>query len=169
MARLKKGSAAAKKWGAKMKRLRSSKNKKSYSYKRKSLIKSKKRTMAKRRYKPKRKTSKKRGTSIFGINTMKALSAMLYGGIRSRTSNLIAPYTARIPLGNVADEAGMLAVATIGKKFLFKKAGIVRDALTAGQTIELARLGEAASKGQLGLGRLFGGSPAASTNGYVFN
>lgn len=106
--------------------------------------------------------------SILGINTAKALSAMLYGGVRSKTSNMLAPYTSRIPLGNVSDEVGMLAVTTLGKKFLFKKAGTFRDALTAGQTIELARIGEAIASGQLGNINLFGGGQSSQSSGYVF-
>jgi len=102
-----------------------------------------------------------------GINTAKALSAALYGALRMRTSNMIAPYTSKIPLGNVADEAGMLLVTTLGKKFLFKRAGTMRDAMTAGQTIELARIGEAVASGSLGI-NLFGGINNSGGNGYVF-
>lgn len=107
--------------------------------------------------------SYKRSASIMGINTAKALAAGIYGALRMRTSQTIAPYTARLPLGNIADEAGMLIVATMGKKYLFKKAGVLRDAMTAGQTIELARIGEAVANRSLGLG---GGQ--AQENGYVF-
>lgn len=169
MARLKKGSAAAKAWGAKMKRARnkSKPRSKSRSLASKTRIKSKTRKMVKRRKSTKRRTSK-RSMSILGINTAKALSAMLYGGVRAKTSNLLAPYTSRIPLGNVSDEVGMLAVTTLGKKFLFKKAGTFRDALTAGQTIELARIGEAIASGQLGNINIFGGQQAAQSGGYNF-
>ena len=163
---IKKGSAAAKAWGRKMKLLRSRKSR-SPSIKRK-VIKSRKRTMVKRRRVTKRRVSRKRkSTSILGINTMKALAAMLYGGTRSKTSNLIAPYTARLPLGNVSDEAGMLIVTTMAKKYLVKRAGVARDALTAGQTIELARIGEAVASGQLGIS-LPGISSAESGSGYNF-
>jgi len=126
--------------------------------------KRKKRTMAKRKTK---RRSYKKSTSIMGINTAKALSAALYGALRMRTSNMIAPYTSKIPLGNVADEAGMLLVTTLGKKFLFKRAGTMRDAMTAGQTIELARIGEAVASGSLGI-NLFGGINNSGGNGYVF-
>lgn len=150
MARLKKGSAAAKAWGRKMKRLRSG----TASPKRKSsTIKYKpKRTMAKRRYtrKPKRRTSK-RSASIMGINVGKATAALLYGAIRARTSNFLAPYTSKLPLGSVGDEIGMIAVSVAAKKYLFKKSGVLRDALSAGQTIELSRIGDALASGQIRL------------------
>ena len=169
MVKMKKGSAAAKAWGAKMKRLRnrSKPKSRSISIKRGKSIKSKTRTMAKRKRTTKRRTSK-RSVSILGINTAKALSAMLYGGVRSKTSDILAPYTSKIPLGNISDEVGMLAVTTLGKKFLFKKSGTFRDALTAGQTIELARIGEAIASGQVGNFNLFGGGQSTQSNGYVF-
>lgn len=103
-----------------------------------------------------------------GINTAKALAAGLYGAIRMRTSQMIAPYTQRIPLGNVSDEVGMLVVTSMAKKFLFKGAGTMRDALTAGQTIELARIGESVASGSLGINLFGGGNNQASNAGYVF-
>ena len=116
--------------------------------------------------KTKRRTSK-RSASIMGINVAKALAAGLYGAIRQRTSVMIAPYTSRIPLGNISDEAGMLLVASMAKKFLFKKAGTLRDSLTAGQTIELARIGESVASGNLGI-NILGGGGQAQAQGYVF-
>ena len=80
---------------------------------------------------------------------------------------MLAPYTSRIPLGNVSDEVGMLVVSTLGKKYLFKKAGALRDAMSAGQTIELARIGEAIASGSLGIG-LLGGNNGGNNGGYVF-
>jgi len=58
----------------------------------------------------------------------------------------------------------MYALASLGKKFLFKKAGIIRDALSAGQVIELARIGDAIASGELGLFN----SAAAPTNSNIF-
>ena len=98
-----------------------------------------------------------------GVNLSKVGAAMLYGAIRSRTSTMIQPYTSKLPLGNVADEAGMFLAAQLAKKFVFKKAGILRDALTIGQGIEAARVGEAILKGQVGL-NIGGGSAAPSGN-----
>jgi len=164
---MKKGSPAAKAWGRKMKRLRSGAAKP----KRKSSTTKYKptRTMAKRRStrKPVRRT--KRSSSIMGINLGKAGAAMLYGAMRAKTSNLIAPYTSKLPLGNIGDEVGMIALSMAAKKYLFKKAGIARDALTAGQTIELARIGDAAISGDLNLPFLNMGSAATpKVSGSIF-
>ena len=165
---MKKGSAAAKAWGRKMKRLRSGAAKP----KRKSSTTKYKptRTMAKRRStrKPARRTSK-RSTSIMGINLGKAGAAMLYGAMRAKTSNLIAPYTSKLPLGNIGDEVGMIITSMLSKKYLFKKAGIARDALNAGQTIELARIGDAAVSGELNLPFLnMGGAATPKVTGTIF-
>jgi len=117
--------------------------------------------MAKRR---KAKRSVKRSSKVLGINTAAIMGPLLYGAVRARTSALIAPYTVKIPLGNIGDEVGMYALASLGKKFVFKKAGIVRDALSAGQVIELARIGDAIASGELGLFN----SAAAPTNSNIF-
>lgn len=140
------------------------KKRKKHSY----VIKQKTRTkMAKRRYKKAKVRHSKKSASILGINSKVAIAALIYGAIRAKTSNMLAPYTSRIPLGNVSDEIGMLAVSTLGKKFLFKSAGTIRDALTAGQTIEIARIGDAVASGELGI-NLFGQTQASNSNGYVF-
>lgn len=153
----KKGWAAFK---ASKKKTKSRKNSNSIKYK-------PKRRMAKKKVK---RRSYKRSASILGINTSKALAAMIYGAVRGRTSNAIAPYTSKLPLGNVSDEVGMLGVQYALKKFLFKKAGIGRDVLNNGQAIELARIGEAVSSGSLGINLPFlSGSSGSSSNGYVFN
>ena len=154
MARLKKGSAAAKAWGRRMKRLRSgsTKSKKRYS--------KPKRIKTKVRYMPKKKRSRSKKTaSIFGINTGKALAAGLYGAVRARMSNFLAPYTAKIPAGVVSDEVGMVVALQLLKKFALKRAGVLRDSATIGQAIEFARIGEAVSTGQINLGGL---APAAN-------
>lgn len=163
MAKLKKGSAAAKAWGRKMKRLRNKPRRKSKStpMRRKKTKLRKRNTMAK-----KRKTRRSKTASIWGINTSKAMAAALYGAIRARASVALSPYTSKIPAGAVADEVGMVVAAQLVKKMVFKKAGIVREALTAGQAIEFARIGEAISSGQLNLGGL-GGAPQAA-NGNLF-
>lgn len=166
MARLKKGSAAAKAWGRKMKRLRaksSTSSKKRRVTRRISPIKKKRKTtkMArKRKVKRRAKTS-----SVWGINTGNAAAAALYGAGRAKMSNALMPVTSKIPLGAISDEVGMIVAAQLLKKMVFKKAGIVKKALTMGQAIEFARLGEAAISGQINLGALTGGnSDAASGN-----
>ena len=166
MARFKKGSPQAKAWGRKMARLRSPKKRRSYST---TKLKAK-RTMAKRKYtrKSTKRRSSKKGFSIMGISMAKMLSAAGYGAIRARTSNLISPYTSKLPLGNIADEVGMMALAVAGKKFLFKKAGLARDVLSAGQIIEMARIGDAAVSGQLNLPFLNGTTSTPLSNSNIF-
>jgi len=149
--RMKKGSSEAKAWGRKMAKLRGSPTK------RNSVIKSTRRTMVKRKTKRRSKTNK-----VLGVNVAKVTSAMLYGAMRGKTSAYISQYTDKIPLGAVSDEVGMYILAMAGKKFLFKKAGILRDALTVGQSIEMARVGEAIISGQVNLG----GISQKTTNPY---
>lgn len=151
MGKLKKGSAAAKAWGRKMKRLRS-KSTRSTTPKRRKITKLRKRTMPKRRKKATRRSSKT--MSIWGINLGKGGAAALYGAIRARASNYLQPYTSKIPVGAVSDEVGMIIATQMAKKFVFKKAGIAREALTLGQAIEFARIGEAVATGQINLGAL---------------
>lgn len=81
----------------------------------------------------------------------------LYGATREAISNRLAPITQRIPLGGISDEVGMLTALWLGKKFVFKRAGILRDMATDGMKLEVARLGEAVVNGELGLG-IFGSS-----------
>jgi len=164
MARLKRGSAAAKAWGRKMKRLRSGSKSKfmkksshSSTHKRGKVIKRRSTRMPKKRRMHRRKTS-----SMFGINTSKALAAGIYGAGRARLSNLLAPFTSRIPLGNVGDEVGMVVGLQLLKKFAFKKAGVLREAATAGQAIEFARIGEAVASGNIGINIGSGGSSSGN-------
>jgi len=164
MAKMKKGSKEAKAWGQKMKRARNKTLKSPTVKRRKPTTKYKNKTMAKKR--TTRKKSSVSNKKLFGINLGKAFSTMLYGGIRSIASNKLAPYTSRIPLGIISDEAGLLLVSTFGKK-IFKKNDIFKEVLTAGQTVELARIGEAVFNGQLGL-NLFGQNQEANNNGYIF-
>jgi len=167
MARFKKGSKQAKAWGAKMRRLRKASPTGNFN----SVTKLKNnRTMTKRRYTrtTKRRTTKKRTTSILGVNVGKATSAMMYGAMRARTSQMLSPYTSKLPLGNIADEVGMIGLAWAGKKYLFKGSGVLRDALTIGQSIELARIGDAVISGQVGIPFLNMGSSSPATNGNIF-
>jgi len=148
---MKKGSAEAKAWGRKMKRLRKAKSKP-----RKRSRSVSKTIKSRRRYMPKKKkrSRSKRSANIMGINTGKALAAGLYGAVRARMSAVLAPYTSKIPAGAVSDEVGMVIALQMGKKFLFKRAGVLRDSATIGQAIEFARIGEAVATGSINLGAL---------------
>lgn len=166
MARMKKGSAAAKAWGRKMKRLRSPTRKS--KKKSRSTTKLKGRTMAKSRYTRKPKRRVKRSMSIMGINVGKATAAMIYGAMRARTSQMLAPYTQKLPFGNIADEVGMIAASWAGKKYLFKGSGVIRDALSIGQSIELARVGDAVISGTAGIPFLNMGGATPNSNTNIF-
>ena len=122
--------------------------------------------MAKRRYKAtKKRRSVRKSASIFGVNVGKATAAMLYGASRAKISNLLAPYTSKIPLGNISDEVGMYLALMAGKKFLFKGASVMRDAANIGQMIEMARIGDAVISGDLGINL---GGASATSNGNIF-
>ena len=82
---------------------------------------------------------------------MLQFDAMIYGGIRGYISNLIAPFTSKIPLGAVADEIGM----GILNYFVAKKSsGMLRDIAVKGLIIENAAIGQAITTGQLNFGSL---------------
>lgn len=120
----------------------------------------------------KRKTTRKKSQSmkIFGINVAKMGAPVVYGMIRGGTSAKLAPYTNKLPLGNIADEAGMLGLGWALKKFFVKKAGLARNIINDGQKIELARIGDALINGEVNIPFLnMGGTTAAQSNGYVFN
>lgn len=138
-----------------------SKKSHSTSIKRHKQLNKKGRFMAKRKHKSSRKSS-----SMFGINTAGIVAPVLYGAVRSKISNYLAPYTSKIPAGAISDEVGMYLAAMLAKKFLFKQKGVLRDALSAGQNIELAMIGEAIASGQVNLGAL--GSSSTSDSGNIF-
>jgi hypothetical protein len=72
---------------------------------------------------------------------MPMVGAGLYGVGRRYLSNFISPLTSKIPLGQYADEAGML----IANYALYKFAGrmpMIKDAAKAGMLIETAMLAE---------------------------
>ena len=165
MVKLKKGSAAAKAWGRKMKRLRAArkpKSKRSSTLKRRKSIKYKR---AKPRMAKKKRKSYRKSASVWGINTSKAAAAGIYGAGRSRMSTLLSPYTSMLPAGAISDEVGMIVALQLLKKMVFKKAGVMREAATAGQAIEFARIGEALAMGQINLGGL---SPQQTNSGNLF-
>jgi len=76
------------------------------------------------------------------------LGAGLYGAGREKVSNFLAPYTNKIPLGNITDEVVM---GTLGYFAMKKGSGIVRDVGKAAMTIEAARIGETLVSGSLNL------------------
>jgi len=154
--KLKKGSAAAKAWGRKMQAARN--KSRSPSIKRKSTIKytgvkkvAKRRRTRRRSYAaPKRRKSYK-SKSMFGLGSL-MLGAIAYGALRAKMSNALAPLTAKIPLGNISDEVGMIIALSLAKKFMGRKVPLVSQVATAGTYIELARIGEELISGGFNFG-----------------
>lgn len=87
-----------------------------------------------------------------GIGNSAALvqvDAMLYGAVRQKVSDAIAPVTSKIPLGGVSDEVGMALVCWGISKYAGK--GMLGNVARKGLVIENARLGEAIAQQGLGL------------------
>jgi len=93
-----------------------------------------------------RKTRRSGKRSGAGVKLFQ-LDAVIYGAARGYTSNLLAPITAKIPLGSIADEVVML-----GANYLIAKnmSGMIKDIAMKGLIIENARLGEAVVTGGIG-------------------
>lgn len=77
------------------------------------------------------------------------LDAMLYGAVRQKASNAIAPVTSKIPLGGVSDEVGMALLCWGISKYAGK--GMLGQVARKGLVIENARVGEAIAQQGLGL------------------
>ena len=95
---------------------------------------------------PRRRRSGSSGSSL-NIGRL-AVGAFVYGAARVPISNAIAPFTQRIPLGPIADEVGLAALAYFAHKMV--KNNMVRDVAKAALTIELASIGQQAMAGGLG-------------------
>lgn len=88
-----------------------------------------------------------------------AIGALAYGAVRAPVSNALAPFTAAIPLGSIADEVALGGLAFfVG----MKQRGLVGDISRAAFTVEMARIGEAFATGQVSLGALGGTTNARS-------
>lgn len=102
------------------------------------------------------------GANVMGI----AIGGMAYGAGREYVSQKLAPLTAKIPAGDLADEVGMgilsWALAT-GKIPVINKYNVTKDIGRAGLAIEAARVGS-----YLGANMLPGmQKSASSSSGYV--
>lgn len=109
-------------------------------------LKRRQKTMPRRRYRTKRVRRSKRSGTLQKI-LLTILSAGAYGAVRAKISNVIAPVTDKIPLGNIADETGMIITAIMAKKFIGNKVPLIKKAADAGIVIESARIGEAVLAG----------------------
>lgn len=91
-----------------------------------------------------------KSASFMGINVKRALASAVYGGMRAKVSNYLKPYTDKIPLGNISDEAGMIATSILVKKFIGRKIPFANELTKAALDIEFARIGEAVATGDIG-------------------
>lgn len=71
----------------------------------------------------------------------------IYGGLRARLSNALAPITSKVPLGTISDEVGLFLVGWLAQRNIKNK--IVRDVSMAAMTVEAARIGEAVAEGSV--------------------
>lgn len=73
------------------------------------------------------------------------LGGGLYGAGRAKISNALTPFTSKIPLGTIADEAVMFGLSYVLHSKVNNK--IVKDITLAGMAVEAARIGEAVADG----------------------
>lgn len=98
-----------------------------------------------------------RGHSKSGIRTTTLiLGGVGYGFLRQKLSNAVAPLTASIPMGGMADEVILGAAGYLAAK---KGSGMIKTAGLAMLGAESYRVGEQLASGSLGGG---------STGGYTF-
>jgi len=90
----------------------------------------------------------RRKSGLSGL-TATILGAGIYGALRERMSNALAPVTAKIPLGNISDEVGMGLALILAKKFIGRKVPMIKQVADAGITIEAARIGVAIANGEV--------------------
>ena len=74
------------------------------------------------------------------------IPAVIYGAARERVSGFIAPFTARVPLGGLADELGMGVLGFMAAK---RGKGLLKKVGMAALTIESARVGSSVINGSL--------------------
>lgn len=88
---------------------------------------------------------KGRSKSSNGSMTGLMLGAAGYGAVRQRLSNALSPVTSKVPLGDIADEAVLLAISYYAAKKV--NMPLLKNMARAGVTIESARIGEAIVNG----------------------
>lgn len=104
-----------------------------------------------------------------GVGNSAALlqvDAMAYGALRGYTSNAIAPFTSKIPLGGLSDEVGMGLLSWAVAKYA--GGGMLGSIARKGLVIENARIGEALVTGGLfGSSGMTGATANNAANGWV--
>lgn len=87
------------------------------------------------------------GGSSNGLWTI--AGAMAYGAVREKASNMLAPITAKVQLGSIADEVVLGGLSWLAYKKISNP--MVRNVALGGLIVESARVGEAIAKGQLSM------------------
>ena len=119
-------------------------------------------TMAKRRGFKRTFRSAARRSGVGNSAALFQVDAMAYGAVRQYASNAIAPVTAQLPLGGLADEVGMGLLCWGISKYAGK--GMLGAVARKGLVIENARVGEAIVSGGL---PMLTGTTTASGNAYL--
>ncbi len=120
-----------------------------------------KRSRGRSRFSSSKRGSFRRRAKSAAIGSAPLIAAGLYGAARVDLANLVAPLSARIPLGGIADEVGMLLANMAAKKFIPFKT--VKNMASAGMMIEAAAIGAALRAG--GFGGLTGNN--SNAGGFV--
>lgn len=88
----------------------------------------------------KRKRTVRRSTVMKPMQVL--VASGLYGAVREKLSNFVAPLTQSIPLGSIGDEVGLFFIANYAKK-----QRMLKNVAQAAMYIEGARIGEAIADG----------------------
>lgn len=96
--------------------------------------------------------ARKSSGSSYGSLIGTVVGAGVYGAFRQKLSNMVAPMTANIPMGNISDEVVLGGLAILLDRTVAKRMPIVKPLLKGAIVIESARIGEAIAMGQVGLG-----------------
>jgi len=110
-------------------------------------LKKKKSSSVKRKLNKMRKKRKSKSyKSGNGLKPMQILvGGGIYGAARRYLDAFVKPVTSKIPLGGIADEAGLFALMWVLNKNIKNK--MVKQITIGGMAVEAARMGEAFSDG----------------------
>lgn len=106
-----------------------------------------KRAVAARRSTPRVTVRRRRSSSTSNKPMKKIVGGAIYGAARGTVSRFLQPITSRVPLGNYADEAGMLVLSYMAAKGKF--GSNFKEVGSAGLYIESAVIGNDLASGAL--------------------
>ena len=79
--------------------------------------------------------------------TKTIIGGVVYGSVRAKMSSMIAPITAKIPMGAYADEVGMAVFSYLVAKKVSNPT--IRSIARAGLVIESAKIGQMITSGMI--------------------